>query len=285
LACSVLVGAAAWLVPCGRAAAEPATLRSQCLQAYADAQELRLQGSLLDARARLLLCSQSGCPRPVVKDCTEWLGEVESSLSSVVFAISDERGRDLTETRVSVESRVLTERTDGRALALDPGTYQFSFEAEGYVRAQQTVVMRQSEKNRIVRVQLSKIATRVETPAAVSGSDIAPSAAVAPSERGRSIPIGSLVLGGVALAGAGTFAYFGISGLNKKADANRCQANCRGLIDAGKRAYVVADIALGVAVLAASSALVWYLLPSAHAESADARSHQLQALPPGPRAF
>jgi hypothetical protein len=272
----------AWLNTCDRAAAEPAAVRGQCLQAYADAQELRLKGSLLAARDRLLACSQNGCPRPVVKDCTEWLGEVDSSLSSVVFAISDEQGRDLTETRVSVEDRVLTERTDGHALSLDPGTYPFSFEAEGYVRAQQTIVMRQSEKNRIVRVQLTKVATRVETPtAAISGSDGAATSAESPPKPGHPIPVGTFVLGGVALAGAGTFAYFGISGLNKKADVNRCQADCRGLIDAGKRDYIVADIALGVAVLAATSALVWYLLPSDRRDSASARSRQLQA----PRAF
>jgi hypothetical protein len=72
-----------------------------------------------------------------------------------------------------------------------------------------------------------------------------------------------MVLAGTALVAGGTGAYFAISGLDKKQRADRCLAGCRDLIDDGRRAYVIADVALGVAVAAATAAvLVWVLQPS-----------------------
>ena len=107
----------------------------RCVTAHAEAQRLRLGGKLLDARAQLLTCAQSECPGLVASDCGVWLAEVDSSLSSVVFAVEGGDGHDLVEVRVFANGRLLTERTDGRAVAVDPGRYVFRFETAGYMPA------------------------------------------------------------------------------------------------------------------------------------------------------
>jgi len=250
-----------------RTEAQAPDVKQQCLNAYSESQELRLQGSLLAARERLLLCSRDSCPRLIVNDCARWLPEVEDGLSSVVLAPSDAEGHDLSEVRVRAGTRTITEHTDGRAVSLDPGPYNFTFEAPGYQPAQVEVTLRQSEKNRIVRVQLDK---EVLSPLAAANM-AAPEVAAAPLQPGadraeskpqltRSWPVATTVLTGVALAGVGTFAYFGLNGVSKREDAERCSMNCGELIDGGKRDYIVADIGLGVAIAAAVSAVLVYTL-------------------------
>jgi hypothetical protein len=133
----------------------PQEQKQQCLAAYADAQELRQAGELLAARERLLVCTKTGCPALTLKDCAGWLTEVDNSLSSAVFAVSDASGHDITDARVTTSGRTVSERTDGRAVMLDPGPHTFTIEAEGYESAESSVSLRESEKNRILRIQLN----------------------------------------------------------------------------------------------------------------------------------
>jgi hypothetical protein len=256
--------------------------RSQCLAAHADAQMLRMKGSLLAAREQLLVCGQPKCPGPIANDCASWLSEVDGSLSSVVFAVSDDQGQDMPDVHVSADGKLLTERTDGRALVLDPGTYVFRFEAPGYVNVETTVSMRQSEKNRIVRVRMlqpppppppPKPVALVVPPASEAAQPSVPVQATAPASAGGGVPIATYILGGTALLGAGTFAYFGLSGNAKKKEVEQCTSNCEELINEGKRDYVIADIGLLVAIATAPAAILVYLLtPPERAEPTHAAS-------------
>jgi hypothetical protein len=222
------------------------------LAAYSEAQEQRLRSALLAAREQLLICSRDDCPGQIVRDCSDWLGQVERDLSSVMFAVSDEAGHDLTAARVLINGEPLAEQAEGRAQLLDPGAYQYSVELNGYEPAEGTIVMRQSEKNRIVRVQLSKPQV-VDT-----NANLPPPSAE--SDSGFHVPVAAIVLGATAVVGVAGFTYFGLSGQGKRADAEQCSASCSALIDAGKRDYIVADISLGVAVVAAGTALLLTLL-------------------------
>jgi len=191
----------------------------RCVTAHAQAQRLRLGGQLLEARAQLLTCAQSECPELVSSDCGVWLAEVESSLSSVVFAVEGSDGRDLMDVHVFANSRLLTERTDGRAIAVDPGRYVFRFETAGYTPSNLDVSVRQSEKNRIVRVTLQLLA-----PAEVAPKSAAPSApvvaAAVESDHGG-VPVATYVLGGVAIASLGAFTYFAITGKDRLRELQR----------------------------------------------------------------
>jgi hypothetical protein len=262
--------------------------RAECLSAHTDAQLLRKQGALLQAREKLLDCSQSACPRLVVNDCMGWLSEVENSLSSVVFALSDAHGRDISDARVSGNEHLIAERTDGRAVLLDPGTYNFAFEAPGYVIATQVVSLRQSEKNRIVRVQLTPVAKAEAAPVA---AELAPhdrtpappeALAQAASAHGPSYSHGHttalVAIAGTGLVGAGTFVVFGLLGNDKLQRVEQCEANCSSDSRVGRRDYVIADIGLAVAV-ATVPILVYLALSSSNDDTGVSQQRvQLRAL-------
>lgn len=220
-----------------------------CIDTHVEAQRARQRGELLLALEKLLACAQSTCPALISNDCGAWLSEVEVSLPSIVLAVVDAEGGDLVEVAVSANGRLLTERIDGQALPLDPGSYELTFEAPGYTPRSVAVTVRQAEKNRLVRVQL---APHVVAPAA------------------GGVPILSYVLGGVAVAGLGSFAYFGLRGAAEYDEAEeRCAPDCREAdVADGKLAYIVADVGLGIGLVSAAAAVIVYVVsrPDEHAQ-------------------
>jgi hypothetical protein len=264
-----------WLWPVSAVAAQ-ADRKNECLVAYADAQEQRMRGELLAARDQLLICSEDACPRPIQHDCAEWLRDVERDLSSVVFAVIDEAGHDLPAANVLINvlinDKPLANLAEGRAQLLNPGSYEYSVEAPGYLRGEGTLVMRQSEKNRIVRVTLERPGQPLADAAAAESA-----LRVRESDSGLHVPTASIVLGATALVGVAGFAYFGLRGQAKRADADSCTMSCGPLIDSGKRDYIVADISLGVAVAAAGSAIVFALLD--HSSSRNEAATRLSMTP------
>ena len=243
-----------------------------------------MKGALLAARERLLLCSQSQCPAPIMKDCASWLNEVEESLSSVVFAVTDALGRDIPDGRVSSNQRVVAERTDGRAVVLDPGTYTFAFEVPGYERLEQTLSVRQSEKNRIVRVQLQKPASARIEPAQVASEAVAKTAPATMPQQPAPVrepeppfPVATVILGGTALAAVGSAAFFGLQGQAKLGDWKQCQPGCEQTRTSGLRDYWAANISWGIAGAAAVSAILVYIFAeSKPIAPKPARSSQLR---------
>jgi len=272
--------ASAWTWTCASSAFAQ-TAASACVDAHAEAQVLRNRGALLKAHARLLSCAQNHCPKPVADDCASWLGAVEDSISSVVFAVSDERGRDLVDVEVVANGEKLADKTDGRAVQLDPGAYSLRFSAEGYVPAQASVSVRQSEKNRIVRVQLQ----RAVDPAAHldTAVDAAPAAATAapPTHSAHPVPALTYVLGATTIVGAGMYAYFGLSGLSKERELSRLppEQPCGSLCSEGKRDYILADIGLGIAIGSAAGAVLAYLLAAPDADREAPKHAQISLSP------
>ena len=235
-----------------------------CVAAHGEAQRLRLGGELLAAREQLLVCAQRECPAVVANDCALWLPEVESNLSSVVLAVEGGEGRDLVDVRVFANDRLLTEHTDGRAMPLDPGSYHFRFEAAGYRPLTLAASMRQAEKNRIVRARLVPEATLSPRGSNVQSSAASADAAAAPApaeSTQSSVPVLTYVFGGVALAGFGAFTYFAVSGQN---ELDRLEETCGhdctpAQVADGKRSWLIADVALGVGIASAATAVILLL--------------------------
>jgi hypothetical protein len=241
-----------------------------------------MAGRLVAAREQLLACAQRECPSLVANDCALWLPELDAELPSVVLAVEDVEGRDLLQVRVFANDRLLTERTEGRALSLDPGSYRFRFEAAGYRSLIVTASVRQAEKNRIVR---AKLEPELAPGAAAARAGAVESGQEQGSEGSASVPVASYVLGGVALASLGAFTYFAVSGKNEYDELSEtCGHDCTpAQVADGKRAYVIADIALGVGVASAAAAVIVFLTAgeAAPAEPGERAGLQLEVAPHG----
>ena len=61
------------------------------------------------------------------------LPSLEKSIPTAVFAISDPQGHDLVDAKVLAQGRVIAERANGRAVALNPGVYTLEIAADGFV--------------------------------------------------------------------------------------------------------------------------------------------------------
>jgi hypothetical protein len=186
--------------------------REVCLDAHERAQVDRLQGRYLAAREQLLLCAQRDCPRLVSTDCTTWLAELDMTQPTVVFAVSDEAGRDLLEARVIVNGKLIANHTDGHAVPLDPGVYTVRFEADGYVPDEQSLSVRDGEKSRLARATLKSLSSAASTLRSRAEEPRASTSATAPAggdhgaargagdPRARRLRIATYVLGAAALA-------------------------------------------------------------------------------------
>jgi hypothetical protein len=232
-----------------------------CLGAHERAQLERMHGRYVEAHAELLQCAQAACPAGVRSDCKGWLSEVEAGLPSIVFAVSDSAGRDLIDVRISAGAQLLTERADGRSLTLNPGLYQLRFEATGYVTREQEVLVREAEKQRIVRVQLDAEAA---APAPLAAPQRAKVNEPSPySATSRRLLLSSYVLGGAALASLAVGIGFGVSGHDKlkELEDQNCSPDCSpSEVDAGKKRYVIADVAFAMAGAFGVSAAVTFIL-------------------------
>jgi len=250
---------------------------------------LQRRGALVAAREQLLLCAQKGCPKPIAADCSGWLSEVEQSLSSVVFAVSDDEGVDLVNVHVTANGAAIADKADGRALPLDPGLYVLRFEAPGHSPGEQSITVRQSEKNRIVRMQLRRTPA-VPKPQVTMNAESLYASEPADSG-GKSIPVASYVFGGVAVVGLGMFTYFGLSELSavkekEKLDATNVMReqngqpplDCGDLCEQGQRDFILAYVGLGVAVTGATGAVLAYVLSDPEPPARGA-STQLRVLP------
>jgi hypothetical protein len=111
-------------------AQEAPTTNAECARAYEDGQVQRKSGRLVEARSTLQLCARDECPDFIRADCVSWYGEVQGEVPTLVFAARSQ-GRDLADVRISLGDRVMAARLDGQAIELDPGEYDFRFEAAG----------------------------------------------------------------------------------------------------------------------------------------------------------
>jgi len=146
LLCASLVCAASALVTSAWAVDKAA-----CVAAAQEGQELRDAKRFGDAREKLLVCAQAGCPDVVRNDCTGWLSDVEAKRSSLVFTAKDAAGNDLSEVRVTANGKPLLEKLDGSSVFVDPGECTLVFESGGK-QTEKKIVVAEGQKARAVDV-------------------------------------------------------------------------------------------------------------------------------------
>ena len=247
-----------------------------CVAASEQAQLRRDEGKLQQARAQMLVCARESCPAPVRKDCAAWLAALDASVPTIVLSAQDEGKHDLFEVEVSLDGAPLKNPLDGKAIPVDPGPHTLRFEARGRPPVEERVLVREGEKRRTVTVQLP---TGPASPGSGAGS-AEPSAPPASPSR---VPVASIVLGGVGVAALGSFAAFGILGKNQLATLHEtCGVThtcAEADVDAARTKLIVADVSLGVSVVALGVATVLFFTHGAKAKGAAAVARSIVVAP------
>lgn len=260
------VAVAVMLIPGGDARAAPGSA-PDCPTASEEGQRLRDKNRYLDAREMFRACSAQHCPKVVRADCAKSLAQLEDAQPSIVIAAQDTAGADLQGVRVQIDGRTVASRLDGSPLAIDPGEHTFDLSAEGYPNVTQKLVIRVSEKNRLVRVTFQSPVKAAGPPAQPKPEEPRPR-----DGGGGGAPILAYVLGGVGVLGLGSFAYFG---LTSKSDLQELRSTCapyceQGRLDDVKTKMLVADVSLGVGIVALGAAAILFLTHSSSSGPRDA---------------
>ncbi len=232
-----------------------------CVRPSLRGQELRDAHKLIEARSSFLACSSEACPHELQKECVKWLDEVNARLPSVSISARDEEGRDVVDVRVIVDGKLLVPKLDGTATAVDPGEHVFRYEPRTYAAVEEHVLVREGETNRLLTVRLRRAAPEPASPRRAA-LDVLPGTETT-EQPSRPVPVPAFVLAGVGVIGVGTFAFFGATARSKLSDLrDTCgptQSCAQGDVDTVRRDALVANIALGVGVVALAGAL-WLFL-------------------------
>lgn len=225
-----------------------------CVSASEHAQQLRNAGKLTAAREELVNCSKPECPKIVQQDCTRWMGEVLASLPSVVPAAKDANGKDLVDGKFLIDGTIATESLDGKPVPVDTGVHVFRIEANGMKPAEERVVVRSGEQNRVITMKLepapliasSRPATTAEPPP--------------PPAKSRPLPILPVALGAAGVVLLGVALYMDLAATGDAHDLrNTCAPNCaQGDVDDIKTKYTIAGIGAGVGAAALVAGGVLY---------------------------
>jgi len=251
-----------WLV--STLAAEASADSKQCVAANDDGTGLRQQGKLVEAREKFLICAAASCPKIVRDECQGLVQKLDASIPTVVFAVSDAQGNDLTNVKVTLDGVLVASSLDGRAVPLNPGEHRVKIEtADGGV-LERSLLAREGEKNRTFSLV---VGAKAETPAPPVAKTPAPEQrAPSPGPSSHVSPL-AWVLGGVGVVALGSFSYFALRGKSQENDLeSSCAPNCsHDDYSSMKQKYLVADVSLGVGVLALGAATYFFLHPTKEA--------------------
>jgi len=277
LASSIAIAVA--LVALPRAA--HADAKAECVAAVDQGQQLRDESKYRRAREAFVTCARDVCPGVVAKRCTQWLGDLDKAMPTVVLAARDEHGGDVSDVRVSLDGALFAERLDGAPIAIDPGEHVLRFERAGSDPVEQKIVARANEKGRVIAVTIHPSAPVSATPKPAAASTVAVDAGSA-APRGSFFTarnVTTVTLIGLAAVATGGAIYFGVqskseadtaAGFRSTNPANACarasSATCQQWSDAvdAQNRDATLNVAMFIAAgaLAAGGAAAWLLWPS-----------------------
>jgi hypothetical protein len=153
----------------------------------------------------------------------------------------DAEGKDVAKVRVLVDGAVLLEQLDGKPHPIDPGVHVFRYEREGAEAIEESIVIQERERNRVITAKLAP-PPQASTVATVRSTEVSP----------RSPVLGYALLG-VGVAGAAAFGVLAAIGQHDVDDMRgTCAPNCdSSRVDAAKTKIIVANVSLGVGLIAA----------------------------------
>jgi hypothetical protein len=237
-----------------------------CASASEAAQRLRSEGRLVEARARLIDCSNPACLSFIKQDCDQWLSAVDASMPTVVLSAHDPSGRDLVETHVSVDDVLTLAQLDGRATPMNPGVHTLRFELTGYKTVERTVVVREGEKAREVVVQLEPEdagapSATASSPASASTTPTPTPGPPASGDASGSTSPAAYVLGTLGVVGLGaSLGLYLSAALQASHLRSTCAPNCaQSDADDISRRETWSGVALGVGLGCVAGAILLFV--------------------------
>jgi hypothetical protein len=220
----------------------------QCVSHNNDGVDLRAKHQLLASRGAYRECvADPGCPDVVRAECETALSELKSSVPTLLISVLDAQRHDVVGAALKVDGQPVA--LDGQPLEVDPGPHELSANALGLSTGMQVVAV-ENEANRQIELVLRTPSAQGPTAGGDFASEREP--ARLPEPRSR---VPGYVLGGVGVAAAASFAYFAITGHSGFSQLEQCKPNCsRSDVRDVRTKYVLADVALGVSVVALASA-------------------------------
>jgi hypothetical protein len=225
--------------------AEAAPSNRTCAAAYEETQVAMRRSHLVRARESLQTCLDEACPTVLRLDCAGWLKEVEARTPSVVIECTAD-GVSVRDVRLFVDGELRASGIDGKAMELDPGNHVFRIEAPNAPPVSLNTIVREGEKLKVVRIELPSKKESVFR----RGGELTP-AQSAPAKEAMTPrrPVPWTV-----------YATAGISGSADKRDLEPCKPECSAAQLSDVRAqFIVADVLLGVTVIALGTATYLFL--------------------------
>ena len=194
-------------------AADPTV--SECLSASNLSLKLRSQQKLRQVRAQLLTCASASCPAEIREECSQRMDRLTASIPTVVFEVTDGAGHELSAVKVTMDGEVVANHLEGSALALDPGSHRFTFEATEQPPLTETLILHEGEQNRRESVTLESPrpapapAPPTAPPAAAPGVSTDATMPPRSEQSGHGRRVLGLVVGSAGLAGVAAGGIFG----------------------------------------------------------------------------
>jgi hypothetical protein len=220
----------------------------RCVAQNNDGVQKRDEHHLLAARTAYRACvAERECPELVRAECDAALTEMKTAIPTLLVAVLDAQHHDLAGATLTLDGSSVP--LDGSALEVDPGAHELVAKS-GELSAHLQVIAIESDLNRRVEIVLEE-----PHPAAPEPAAHPPLVRAEP----RSL-VPAYVLGGLAVAGAASFSYFALSGHAEMGPLDRCKPYCNpDDVRSVRTKYLLADISLGVSVLALAGAGYWLL--------------------------
>lgn len=237
---------------------DAAAQKLACVQASDKAQQLRVAGKLVAARDTLRTCVVDACPTVIREACSQWLGEVTSSLPSIVIGAKDGDGKDILDIKVSIDGTLVTEHLGGRALPIDPGRHKMRYEAADGAVLEEDILVGEGTKNRQVAVQFPSAAK----PSAATVPGATTEAALGPKGASTGNTIAGTVFAVVGAGALGTALALDLS-TTSSVNADKAPGGCAtkpggcsaSTVNGYQVDYDVAGVAVGVGIVAVGVAL------------------------------
>ncbi len=221
--------------------------KDQCFDAHERGQASRKAGKIREAQEHFSVCGHDKCPKLVREDCRSLAEGIKDAVPRLTLKAKDESGNFVSDVRVTINGQPAPPTEPDGSILVDVGEVSVRLESADGRHVEKKLNLAEGQKLEWIG----------ELPARESDQ---PAPAPTPkTEEGSSVSPFVYVLGGVAVVGVGGFAAFGLSGRGKQNDMDSCKPDCsRDDVDSMRTSYLLADISLGVAVVAGGAAAYLY---------------------------